>query len=443
MKSLRHPTAKRCCDFEGAVIDLVLADIALPDITALQRDHPERTPQHMNTPQIEPAQQLRDKTDQSLDEERDKTDEYLNRKSQGVEEETSESIRLNRLAADEDRESHRAELDLDKAEHRHDATRVEALQFDDESLIQERERSDKAQQIEREKEDRDRSKERFQQRLIAEALLAYERKETDSNLQGERVCMDLASEQHSALLAVEQFTHNLTKAALVTRDQFLAIVSHDLKNPLAAISIGARLLRKAISREALDTVSLLKDLGLIERSAAHMDRMISDLLDVERMAHDKLTLKPERMDLRHLLQECRDLFAPVVVSKSFTMTIHAGPEPLVANIDHDRLFQVFSNLIGNALKFTPNGGTIKLSARKQATEVELSVTDNGPGIPDTKQATVFERFSQLNTTDRHGLGLGLFIAKSIVEAHKGRIWVTSAVGKGTTLTFTIPLAVSQ
>jgi hypothetical protein len=136
MKSLRHPTAKRCCDFEGAVIDLVLADIALPDITALQRDHPERTPQHMNTPQIEPAQQLRDKTDQSLDEERDKTDEYLNRKSQGVEEETSESIRLNRLAADEDRESHRAELDLDKAEHRHDATRVEALQFDDESLIQ-------------------------------------------------------------------------------------------------------------------------------------------------------------------------------------------------------------------------------------------------------------------------------------------------------------------
>ena len=91
-----------------------------------------------------------------------------------------------------------------------------------------------------------------------------------------------------------------------------------------------------------------------------MDRMISDLLDVERMAHGRLQLKPERVDLGVLLQECMDLFAPVVSSKSFSMTIHTPPEPIFADLDHDRILQVLSNLIGNSLKFTPNGGTIGL-----------------------------------------------------------------------------------
>ena len=100
---------------------------------------------------------------------------------------------------------------------------------------------------------------------------------------------------------------------------------------------------------------------------------------------------------------------------------------------------MLSNLIGNSLKFTPNGGAIKLSARKQGPQVEVSVTDNGSGIPEEAQAQIFERFSQLTMNDRRGLGLGLFIAKWIVEAHKGRIGVTSEVGKGSTFSFTLPL----
>jgi len=100
-------------------------------------------------------------------------------------------------------------------------------------------------------------------------------------------------------------------------------------------------------------------------------------------------------------------------------------------------------LIGNSLKFTPKGGTIDLSARKQETHVEISVTDNGPGIPEQAKAQIFERFSQLKINDRRGLGLGLFIAKWIVEAHKGRIWVTSEVGKGSRFSFTIPLTISN
>ena len=121
------------------------------------------------------------------------------------------------------------------------------------------------------------------------------------------------------------------------------------------------------------------------------------------------------------------------------MTIHTSTEPIFANVDHDRILQVLSNLIGNSLKFTPNGGTIKLLARKQGTQVEVSVTDNGSGIPEEAQVKIFERFSQLTMNDRRGLGLGLFIAKWIVEAHKGCIWVTSEVGKGSTFSFTLPL----
>jgi signal transduction histidine kinase len=108
-------------------------------------------------------------------------------------------------------------------------------------------------------------------------------------------------------------------------------------------------------------------------------------------------------------------------------------------LDHDRILQVLSNLIGNSLKFTPLGGAITLSARKELAHVEVSVTDNGPGIPQHAQAKIFERFSQLITNDRRGIGLGLFIAKGIVEAHHGKILVTSEFGKGSTFTFTLPL----
>ena len=279
--------------------------------------------------------------------------------------------------------------------------------------------------------------------MIAEALLENERKETDSNLLDERVRVDVESDHNSDQLTEEVTSHDITKAALITRDQYLAIVSHDLQNSLVAISINTHLMRRDFSKNVIDSVNVLENLRRIEQSVAGMDRMISDLLDVERMAHDKLLLKPERIDLRGLFQECLDLFTPVVASKSFSMTIHTGPEPIFADLDHDRILQVLSNLIGNSLKFTPKRGTIDLSARKQETHVEISVTDNGPGIPEQAKAQIFERFSQLKINDRRGLGLGLFIAKWIVEAHKGRIWVTSEVGKGSRFSFTIPLTISN
>ena len=190
----------------------------------------------METHESDPYQELREKTDKSLEDERDKTDEYLDKKNKAVEKDTSDTISLNRLAADIDRESQRADVDLD-TEHRRDEGGNQAPQLDETSLLQERERSDKALQQERKQEDRARIKERFQRRLIAEALLEKIRKETDRNLLDERVSIDLESEHNSSLLSGEQTSHHLTKVALLTRDQYLAIVSHDLQNPLVAISI--------------------------------------------------------------------------------------------------------------------------------------------------------------------------------------------------------------
>lgn len=381
----------------------------------------------METNQTQLPEDLRDKTVQSLEDERGKTDEYLNRRSQTIEDQTSTTIHLNRLAADQHRDSGRAEAD--SGQHVSCA----------DDLNQERARSDKAQAAERSEEDRARVRERFQMRVIAEALLELERKETDSNLLDEREQVDLTSEWNATQLSEERCSHDVTKAALVTRDHYLAIVSHDLKQPLIAISIGARLLRRDLTLKTPDPSRLRVNLDLIERSAANMDRMSSALLDVERMAHDKLVLTPARIDLRSLLQECTDISAPVVATKSFTMTTRPCTHPLFADVDHDRILQVLSNLIGNALKFTPPGGIIELEVRKQETSAVISVTDNGPGVAEEAQAHIFDRFSQLKLNDRRGLGLGLFIAKWIVEAHKGRIWVTSQVGKGSTFSFTLPL----
>ena len=373
----------------------------------------------MESHETESSQDLRDKTDKTLEDEREKTDEHLERKTQEVEEKTNEKLRSIRLATDTARESQRQEVDLAK-EHQREVTGISPTRLDEKLLVQEREGSDKSQAVERGEEDRARTEERVQKQLIAEteALLEQERKNTDSALLEERVHVDLE---------------------LITRDHFLAIVSHDLKNSIVAISISAGLIRRGLSKDVVGAVSFLKQLGIIEQAAEGMNRMISDLLDVERMAHDQLKLKLENVDFCALLQECVDLFTPVVSSKSFSMTIHTSTEPIFANADHDRILQVLSNLIGNSLKFTPNGGTIKLSARKQGTQVEVSVTDNGSGIPEEAQVKIFERFSQLTMNDRRGLGLGLFIAKWIVEAHKGCIWVSSEVGKGSTFSFTLPL----
>lgn len=287
--------------------------------------------------------------------------------------------------------------------------------------MHEREMADEIQAHEREEEDRARVEERVQKHLITDARLALERESTDSNLLEERDHADLE---------------------LITRDQFVSIVSHDLKNPAVAIAISAREMRRNLSNGSVDRGDLSEHLRLTEQSAGHIIRMINDLLDVERIAQGNLAMAPQKTEVGALLRECRELYAPIIDSKSFSVIIDVGEEPIFAHLDHDRILEALSNLVGNSLKFTDQGGIIAFSAKKQATEVEISVSDNGPGIPKPLQPHIFERFSQLKMAGRDGLGLGLFIAKWIVEAHHGRIWVASEPGKGSTFTFTVPTCAS-
>ncbi len=386
-----------------------------------------------------PAENLRGKTDKSLKDERGKTDDYLEQKHQTVTDRAEDAISQNRIAADQARDESRAAHDQDKVEKRNGSQVSPSAKADDKSLMQERKRSDLAQTVEREKEDEFRTRERFQKRLIAEALFYVERKETDTNLMDERVRLDLAFDQNSNLLLSEKVAHDLTKTAVDTRDQFLAIASHDLKNPIGSILMSASLMRSEFSKVDMDIDSALAYLEIIERNAANMERMVSDLLDVERMGNNKLFLTTGKHDICAILQECKSLFEPIVKSKKFSMTAQTCPEPVYAQVDHAKLLQVLSNLIGNALKFTPAGGTINLSVERHADEVELSVTDTGPGIPEDKISKIFDRFSQIGYNDRRGLGLGLYISKWIVEAHNGRIWVDSELGKGCKFILTLPV----
>ncbi len=386
------------------------------------------------------SQKPRDRSEKGLGEERHKRDDLLEQKRKTLEDESDEKIRSDRVDANRKRELARAEDDFDLTEHRSHPTGSQSLLQNHKNLIRERNRSDKAQEVERAKEDQALKTERFQKRLMVEALHENERMETDSDRVDERTRTDLESTQNSSLLMDEKTSHDLTKTALITRDQFLAVVSHELRNPLGSISMSVSLMRSDLSGDEIDVVSLRGYLEIIERNAASMDRMISDLLDVERMANAKLEIKTEKVDVCAILYECKKLFGPVDASKLFSMTVETCNEHVFADVDRDRILQVLSNLIGNALKFTPNGGKIKLSIlKKKETEIEISVEDNGPGIAEEKRSQVFERFSQLGSNDRRGLGLGLFISKWIVDAHGGRIWVNSDVGKGTTFSFTLPI----
>ena len=169
--------------------------------------------------------------------------------------------------------------------------------------------------------------------------------------------------------------------------------------------------------------------------------LIQDLLDIERIALGKFILHYEKHDVGEIIKEVVRDFRRDAAAKEITLT--AKPEPGCGKVvcDRSRVVQVLSNLIGNAIKFTPAKGQICVSCAQtgEKKDVQVSVSDTGAGIAPEKIETIFERFSQINSQDRRGIGLGLYIAKMMVEEHPGRIWVESKLGEGSTFHFTLPL----
>ena len=268
------------------------------------------------------------------------------------------------------------------------------------------------------------------------SVVALEVTISDFEREGKRYFTGLAHDISTRKAYTEERERLLaaTEAAVRSREEVLAIVSHDLRNPLNTILMGTRVLLDLGLEE-----QHVRQLQVVKRSADRMNRLIQDLLDVVRLeAGQSLPLEVQPVEVAPLLAEACEAFQEQAATKLVHLGCGRAEKGLVVSADRDRVLQVLSNLIGNALKFTPEGGRITVSSRREESEVVLSVEDTGPGIPPENLARVFELYWQAKQTARLGAGLGLTISKGIVEAHGGRIWVKSRPGLGSTFSFSLP-----
>ncbi|MDQ8173004.1 MAG: ATP-binding protein [Gemmatimonadota bacterium] len=242
-----------------------------------------------------------------------------------------------------------------------------------------------------------------------------------------------------AALALENARlYQESRTAVRERDDMLAIVSHDLRNPVNAIVM---LTGAVLSREPGDERPLMEreEVEAIRGAARQADGLIQDLQDVSRISAGRLRVERRRVSLSEMVKESADIFEPVMEDAvlRFVRRIDDDLPPVLA--DRQRLQQVLSNLLGNAVRFTPHGGEIVLSAQVHGDAIRVAVRDTGPGLSADDLPRLFERYWQAPRLLRAGSGLGLFIAKGIVQAHDGTIGVDSELGTGSEFWFTVPL----
>ena len=240
-----------------------------------------------------------------------------------------------------------------------------------------------------------------------------------------------------AALAIDNARlYTLAQQAIRAREAVLAVVSHDLRNPLASILLNASMLLEMVPSGTLQPW-MEDNLRQVVGSVEQTNRLITDLLDVSRMEESGgIPLDRSPVDARTLVAVAVRMLHPVAVARGVSLAAEGGgPLPVLA--DSDRVVQVLWNLIGNAVKFTDDGGEVRVSVERREGELRFTVADTGMGIAPEHQPFVFDRFRQV-AGDRRGVGLGLPIARGIVEAHGGRIWLESRLGEGTTVHFTLP-----
>jgi signal transduction histidine kinase len=280
-------------------------------------------------------------------------------------------------------------------------------QVEDATLRDDRAAADETREFEREETVR-----------LLSRLLPDERNQTDSHLQAERVRSD---------------------GAVANRDDFLGLVAHDLRDLLGGVAMSAAVIAKTVA--ATDQgVRLAPEIARIQRHTARATRLISDLVDVASIDAGRLAINATPGDLSPLIAEVAEQFRGSAAAKGIELAIEGGGGEVAGEFDHSRMLQVLGNLVGNAIKFSPRGTRIVLRGERDGDHLQVSVRDQGPGIAPDHIETVFERFAQTTLNDRRGLGLGLFIARRIVEGHSGRIWAESTLGEGTCVRFSLPSA---
>lgn len=229
--------------------------------------------------------------------------------------------------------------------------------------------------------------------------------------------------------------------AIKMRENVLAVVSHDLRNPLNVIQMSAALilLETPLHNGGERARSCAER---IIRSVQRMASLMKDLLDIASIDAGRFAIHPEEHEVDEILREALDTLLPLATEKSLRIQREAAPSPAIIRCDRERIVQVLSNLVGNAIKFTPEGGLISVGARPEGDHVLFTVRDTGPGIAAKDLPHLFEAYWQANATveRKTGIGLGLAISKGIVETHGGRIWAESTPGEGSSFHFTLPLS---
>jgi PAS domain S-box-containing protein len=245
--------------------------------------------------------------------------------------------------------------------------------------------------------------------------------------------------RRSALAIEHARLYAQARQAVALREQTLAIVSHDLRSPLATIVMAASILNdEEIARVNPRAKFLAVD--KIQIAAARMERMIGDLLDFASIEAGRLSIETKPHEIAGIIEEATASFEAMAKKRQLKLTGVAFPPLPLIQCDRDRILQIISNLLSNALTIVPAEGAVSLRVKIDGKYAVFSVSDTGPGIALDNQERLFERYWRSRDAGYKGTGLGLAIARGLVEAHHGRIWVESELGHGATFHFTVPLA---
>jgi PAS domain S-box-containing protein len=244
------------------------------------------------------------------------------------------------------------------------------------------------------------------------------------------LCVDI-----SPLKEIEQ----ALREAIRAREEIVSNVAHDLRTPLSAASLGTKLLKQASDEEDLGEIK--KHANRVKHAIEHTIRLTQNILDADRVVSGRMMIEARDEDPDHLVKEAMELMRPLAAEKSIQLHSNSDLSKILVRCERERVLQVFSNLIGNAVKFTPEHGEIWIRGENLDGSARFSVRDTGPGIAADHQPKIFRRYWQGRAKWQRGLGLGLNISKGIVEAHGGKIWVKSKEGQGSTFYFTLPITV--
>ena len=247
--------------------------------------------------------------------------------------------------------------------------------------------------------------------------------------------------ENATLYAEEKEQAQRLKELDEMRSEFLSAVSHDFRTPLSSLKTSVDLLRES-DKVALGSDSAKKLLANMGRSIERLEKLISDLMDISALRSAALKLNLDQVDPSSVVASATGVVSSLVHKKGQTLEVAMEPHLPALVADRHRLEQILVNLLSNAHKFSPRGASLSLAVRRDQDELVFEIKDTGPGIPKSEQERVFELFYRVpNEATRRttGSGIGLSLAKQLVELHGGRIWVKSKMGEGSSFSFSLPL----